>query len=375
METSNTDGGLQYTPEEFTHFFTLAIAKDFLMRASQRRTAFTLVELLVVIAIIGVLVGLLLPAVQAAREAARRMQCSNNLKQIGLGLHNYHSMYKVLPPATVQEMKAVTNHLGTRFQAASTAAGWGWGSFILPMIEQAGLYEQLRPGEVPFAFLNLPNRPDLTPMRQLLTTSIPTFVCPSSTGDKLNNVRTSQNGTAWEYNQGSKDFGGRENTGGIFLGRSNYVACAGGNDLQNIYTTDKAGGIMFVSSATKFRGILDGLSNTIAFGERDTYATKINGVGIDPGAAVWAGARHAGYVDINSNCCQGRGDIWLVGLTNSPINDFSTRHTLQAFSSSHTGGAQFTLCDGSVRFITDSIDATTYENLGNMDDRNVVGEY
>ena len=142
------------------------------MKSMQK--GFTLIELLIVVAIIGILVALLLPAVQAAREAARRMSCQNHLKQLGLALHNYHntfgrlpaSFYRVWPPLST----GTTSTFGT--------PGWGWGTMILPRLEQTALYEQLQVHTT---------RADGSPnMKRLAQTPLPVFRCPSDTGKKLN---------------------------------------------------------------------------------------------------------------------------------------------------------------------------------------------
>jgi prepilin-type N-terminal cleavage/methylation domain-containing protein len=134
----------------------------------RNQRGFTLVELLVVIAIIGILVGLLLPAVQAAREAARRMQCSNNLKQLALSAHNYESSHRVFP---------------TGYIRTSGGAGWGWGALMLPFMEQTALSSQL---QVTRANLDTVLASPPSNMRALMQTPLPTFLCPSDTGAQGN---------------------------------------------------------------------------------------------------------------------------------------------------------------------------------------------
>ena len=145
------------------------------------RKGFTLVELLVVIAIIGILVGLLLPAVQAARAAARRMQCSNNLKQLGLAVHNYHDANKSFPSGFITNYPAGALNTAA-MMSVTQRTHWSWGAFVLPYIEQTALYNTLNPGQSSMdALLATPAG------LAALTTPIPSFVCPSDTGPSLNN--------------------------------------------------------------------------------------------------------------------------------------------------------------------------------------------
>lgn len=337
------------------------------------RSAFTLVELLVVIAIIGILVGLLLPAVQAAREAARRMQCSNNLKQLALSMHNYESAHKVFPPGSI-----IPNTGGVYPPAApgsngSRTAGYSWSMMVMPYIEQKPLYDAT------VALQPLLGRVVENPTsRALLQTTIPTFRCPSDTGETLNVLPSESHfifglevgGTPW-YIDGS--------TAGpkVALAISNYVAMhhhrghqySGGQLLFN--------GGFGPNKATKIGAITDGTSNTICVGER---AYRVGNVIM--GAAVWAGCAAAGHDD----CID---DAWATAR--SPINPTQSVYNKyakqQALSSNHTGGVQVGLFDGSVRFISQNIDFvmaggsnasvadSVYEYLVQKDDGQVVGEY
>ena len=242
------------------------------MKNSRWKSGFTLVELLVVIAIIGVLVGLLLPAVQAAREAARRMSCSNNFKQIGLGLHNYHSAYKELPmqmggtyfAGAGPGMPGPLLNPGHNRLELSALVG------LTPFIEQQALWEQISnayrgPGQTasfsPMGpnsrmTLNNHNTGALGPYAPWLTT-VPTLRCPSDPGEGL----PSQGRTNYVVCQGDASHGSHNG----YRGDNGKLAQGG---AINIRASQR--GVFIPRKATKFRDILDGLSNTIAMGEIPT---------------------------------------------------------------------------------------------------------
>jgi prepilin-type N-terminal cleavage/methylation domain-containing protein/prepilin-type processing-associated H-X9-DG protein len=272
------------------------------------RRAFTLVELLVVIAIIGVLVGLLLPAVQKVREAANRIKCANNLKQIALALHNYHDTNGSLPPG---------------YQAPGFNVGWGWGAFLLPFLEQQNLSTQL--GVSSTAFGGGANPVLATPLTQ---TKLSVYVCPSDTGPALNPFKRDH-------------------------AKSNYRGVAGPY-LPPVYVADvDYGGVLFQNSKVRLTDITDGTSNTLAVGEcvLDVPTTKV--------AAIWVGMDSSGdgVVFISDV-------FWSVDAGDYRLNGPGP----QAFSSRHPGGVQFGLCDGSVRLIHDTADPRQVQILAGRND-------
>jgi type II secretory pathway pseudopilin PulG len=277
--------------------------------------------LLVVIAIIGVLVALLLPAVQAAREAARRMQCGNNLKQIALASHNYHDTYHTFPPAFLH--KEPVNPANGR--GPNNTPFWGWGSFLLPFIEQQPLHEQLNVGTT--HLLVAVNTPILLNMMQK---PIPSFRCPSDVGPPLHNA-------------------GTHRLDGQNTAVSNYV----GNNGSRYYRQRSQGinvGVFVENWSTSFRDILDGTSNTAFFGERRWFMIDIDGNRRLPRAANIFGVRRH-----NANASGANG---AIGSGRVKIN-YNWRHNGRSrtgFSSLHPGGAQFALCDASVRFIPETIE-------------------
>lgn len=369
-------------------------------RRLRSRQAFTLVELLVVIAIIGVLVGLLLPAVQAAREAARRMSCSNNFKQIGLAIHNYHSAYQQMPK----------QGSGTNANSGGGGAGTTIGTIaspgghtrhrlsflvgITPFIEQQALWEQI---SNPFVEDNaaagvwqamgpLPTG-DVSQVGGYAPwmTNIPSYRCPSDPGQGLPS-----------------------------LGRTNYAGCFGdsiqGHQSEAELYTDFNGvsddnrssiarvaqrGAFVPRKVTKFRDILDGLSNTVACGEiitdlgdndirsaparfsGRTLAMVSEGgavsckTGIDPlRPRFWSMAPTPGALTIEPLIDERRGSKWMASYTlysgfftilppNTETCYFGNRHQemVAAASSYHQGGAHVLMGDGAVKFITDSIEA------------------
>jgi len=298
-------------------------------RAPGRRSAFTLVELLVVIAIIGILIALLLPAVQAAREAARRMQCTNNLKQIGLALHNYHDTFKCFPPGAIAFLKSD----GTWVNGE---AEWGFAAFILPYMEQKPLYDQL---DIDTNILDtLADKAH--PLFPLLQTPIESLICPSSKSEPIN---------------------GKNSINGENLGVSNYPGVAGfscrtntpdasGTDLDFPYENN---GIFFACAkkSIAFRDITDGTSNVFAVGERPQRVY----------AAVWPGVGN-----INNKNQMRRSVGWVCYKMNvpAPPNNPARR----GFGSEHPDGANFLLCDGSVQFVSDLIE---FDLGGNADDEDI----
>ena len=284
---------------------------------SRKGRGFTLVELLVVIAIIGILIALLLPAVQAAREAARRSQCSNNLKQLALALHNYHDTHKSFPPGWVR-CQVWDSVIGT---AAPHVSRYGWPSAIMPFIEQSNIYDLLRPNADLHLALQDPVR--LAAMREPLSA----WRCPSDVGDKLNTAQPLHDGNG-EVNVAMSNYVGAYHSGGIGPGNGSFDE----------------------NSKVQMRDYLDGTSNTIIVGER---AYKLGT--IHPNAAVIWGTRGVARANVNRIhylVFSGKGMINSTNESNSTLNNSSG----MGISSTHPGGVQVAFADGSVRFLSEIID-------------------
>ena len=295
-----------------------------LTRSSAKSRGFTLIELLVVIAIIGVLVALLLPAVQQAREAARRTQCKNNLKQIGLALHNYHDAYNQFPPSMIFQ----TQYLTARGNRPLRANGWAWTSFILPYIDQAPLYNQL----------NF-NTSLVTAENQIpIATKLQVAVCPSVPAINYCVV-------------------GAINKPGILA--TNYVANSGSYSLSAYYNSSgvRKNGVFVEDARIGIRDITDGTSNTIAVGETVFWGNgdTANTFYWDPS---WFGRVQAAIPTSDCpECITRNGSVRM-----NPPSIASAVVLRNAFSSKHVGGAQFLLTDGSVRFISESINTTSIDD-------------
>ncbi|MGN6133254.1 MAG: DUF1559 family PulG-like putative transporter [Aureliella sp.] len=285
----------------------------------KRSRGFTLVELLVVIAIIGILVGLLLPAVQAAREAARRMQCSNNLKQIGLAAHNYADAFKRFPS-------------GWSYAGAANREATGWQAMLLPFIEQTNLHAQMRVAQSNLVESLLST--NWQPIVAAVQTPIPSFMCPSDSGYAGNGlIHNDRNFT------GAAGYAAHNYTPGV----SNYIGVTGfGSGRQN---AEENTGIFWGNSGVRFGDITDGTSNTFLAGERDTKNCR---------SGTWVGVR-------NSNGTGSRGVFVVIAHARAKLNESVLPWNNdpdgcgQGFSSLHTGGAQFVSCDGSVRFVSSNI--------------------
>ncbi|MFW6171396.1 MAG: DUF1559 domain-containing protein [Planctomycetota bacterium] len=279
-----------------------------------RDSGFTLVELLVVIAIIGILVALLLPAVQAAREAARRTQCTNNLKQIGLALHNYHDTANAFPAGFV-------------YRGGDGVCNYGWNVAIFPYMEQGAFYDQLSPGTIPLYDRYTDSATDVD--RELLQQAIPNVRCPSDDGPDLAN----------SVNFGNNDY--------FDVALSNYVASAGYGDKP--VRDQECRGMFYGNSWKSFGDINDGSSNTLAVGER-SYGQP--GSGNRQHAATWVGVgqnssfgNHATLRTLARNSFTLNFDYHAAG---SPEN------MGKGCASFHPGGANYLLCDGSVHFISET---------------------
>ena len=309
------------------------------MRHSRKR-GFTLIELLVVIAIIAVLIALLLPAVQQAREAARRTQCKNNLKQMGLALHNYHDTFLTFPPGYVGFIPyddCANSH--------PAGPGWSWGVFILPYIDQTPLYTQLGAGAIKQAVCSTPSGAQSDPAvgnPTLQKVLLSAFVCPSATDPDLNPGRVAGSAHA----------------------KSNYAGVAG-VDWSGVNPAGLKGMFVDATKATiRIRDFVDGTSNTLAVGEKfrrdlDTNLT-VQGPGEYHGA-MWVGLAP------DSRVANAVGQLALTGSSFS-VNGGS----INAFASKHVGGAQFLLADGSVRFLSENAHQDTLSRLGTLNDGQVV---
>lgn len=332
----------------------------------RRDFGFTLVELLVVIAIIGILVALLLPAVQAAREAARRMQCSNNLKQLSLSCHNYHDTYKVLPPGWVEQINPETSVAQSSSNGVSGPGEekWGWGALILPYMEQAPLHNSIKVGHQSLAH-GLDDIP--TGTRAFFKVPNPAYRCPSDVGPPLNNA------------------GSRRQNADHAQATSNYVG-GHSNSWRIINGVPGRSGIFIRNRGRALADVLDGTTNVIMLGERRwQYKRKDNGRIVSTNGANVFGPR----TTHNLGRISGVVGTTLARMNYDARNNGSDKQS--SFSSMHPGGAQFALADGSVTFISETVDynqnqfqrnANTggiandvYERLIVLDDGNPVGNY
>jgi prepilin-type N-terminal cleavage/methylation domain-containing protein/prepilin-type processing-associated H-X9-DG protein len=339
------------------------------MRRRLERTGFTLVELLVVIAIIGILVGLLLPAVQAAREAARRMQCSNNLKQLGLALHNYESIYKRFPGgSTHNDLNSGPND--GNVNNPWTAGPWRKGTplvKLLPQMEQMPLFNQINfMGDVEVQLSQLGYSG--SEGRRLGI-----YICPS---DGTTSTRVSGANQFFNYAPciGNQNMPGQY--GCAQFPNDTHATRAQGILGGNLFMNGNVGhantnlptGISGVFSryrwAAAFSDIVDGTSNVIAMGEILPSCGDHHRGGWYNSNALWTGTT----ARINFNTCGKQG----VSDTAQNCNDFRNWNTSQGYKSDHTGGAQFVFCDGSVAFLSDNIDYLTYQQLGSRNDREAV---
>ncbi|MEW4564812.1 DUF1559 domain-containing protein [Bremerella sp. JC770] len=316
--------------------------------------AFTLVELLVVIAIIGVLIALLLPAVQQAREAARRIQCNNNLKQLGLALHNYHDTYLVFPPGKTGD------DFPDSYTGATAARRLGWTVFIYPFIEQDNLYEQFVP------YMNGTLQLGTPATWPASGTRVAGLNCPSDPNGAKSIGLTSSG------EQRERAF-------------HNYSGCMGstGSMIGSDNSGTQLDGMFFSASEIRMRDVTDGTSNTAMVGEiRLAEAdTSLSGDSGDDwrGFAfnmaapnVWFSTRNppnTATADQLGRCRQDIADMPCVKVSVS--NDNMYLHA----RSMHPGGALVGLADGSVRFIPETIHTDTFQFLGSRNDGQVLGEF
>ncbi|WP_435010691.1 DUF1559 domain-containing protein [Tundrisphaera lichenicola] len=309
----------------------------------RRLDGFTLIELLVVIAIIAVLIALLLPAVQAAREAARRSQCTNNLKQIGLAIHNYFDTNQTFPPGYSSFWKKDSGDQGTAQD--DIGPGWGWASMILPQVEQGPLYNAINFG------LTMTYPQNNT--AQLLRVNV--FLCPSDSPNQLVPVRNEAN-TQTVYTVGS----------------ANYVGMYG---IGEVGEAPGAGnGVFFRNSRVGFRDITDGTSQTFLAGERSHDLSYVTWTGRAIGGWLFPtpsfeGGRNTFSPDPEESFTMILGPIGVEGFTRTP--NHSSAH-VEDYRSWHPGGVNFLFADGSVRFIKNTINEATYQALATRSGGEVI---
>jgi prepilin-type processing-associated H-X9-DG protein len=285
---------------------------------SRQKLGFTLVELVTVRGLVSVGLSVSLPGIQKARNQARLTACKNNLKQLGLAMHNYHDTMNTLPPGwVIKETKA------------EAGPGFGWGTMILPYMDQAALYNQAKFSTPPA-------------LDKLTQTSIPTYLCPEDTAAALNSVRGKFATSNYSGNSGDQ-----------LLPGSIDLPDPGTDAAKKLST-----GIFFHNSRVGFRDITDGLSNTIMVGEKS----------VSSAAGIWVGVRSNQNAGDSVTDCNHRSKLNAV---------------IHSFSSLHEGGANFLLCDGSVRFVTNTVESKesadkpegVYQKLAHKSDGEVISNF
>lgn len=317
----------------------------------QQKSGFTLIELLVVIAIIAILIALLLPAVQQAREAARRSQCKNQLKQIGLAMHNYHEAHLTLPLGGVQ---STHNHDGSPLN--NNRDCWGFAARILPFIDQAPMYNTIN--------WSVRSNGNGTVNREHRLSKVPVFVCASD-----DEIVTESGNNTW----GSRIY--------------NYVGCFGTTtyDARNltrggVTTTGKVGLFEF-DRAIKIRDCTDGMSNTLMVGEIIT-PVRFNTWGAMGRTINLMGTGFTTFYTPNTQsddellrCHADLGSNLGARCTQTGVGSQEYQKHVVSLRSWHTGGVHVVLGDGAVRFLSENIDLGTYRALAGRSDGLVVGEF
>ncbi|WP_417389321.1 DUF1559 domain-containing protein [Gimesia sp.] len=301
----------------------------------KNRKGFTLIELLVVIAIIAILIALLLPAVQQAREAARRNSCKNNLKQIGLALHNYHDSFTSLPPGSI------VWYNGSRYNGH----GWTWHASILPYLDQGNLYDAIQ-GPDSSGMGAESGGVNSTKQQLAGQTVLSVFWCPSQPDVTYGAQKNDYSPSNYNGNMGTLiGYSGDNCYGGSVTDAAGMTAP---NGCMN------ADGVFFISSNVAFRDITDGLSNTILVSEvidsgGDTE--MLGGYGSD--------RKHCFSNGADGNPPTEMTEYLIAAENNDPINGYAE----EAAGSYHTGGAQFVFGDGRVRFLSENMDMALYRAL------------
>ena len=325
----------------------------------RRSRGFTLIELLVVIAIIAILIALLLPAVQQAREAARRSQCKNNMKQIGVALHNYNETHGSFPIGS--------GIMASDCGGARSAIRAPWTVLILPFLDKVDVYNQFD-FESQFKVTSTTNTVPLEPNNSAVNNNVNVYHCPSFPAPD-------------------------------FLHTNYFGVMGGGEDNATCLSATRHGrafwsnGIMFVNSHVQIRDITDGTNNTFLVGETK-YQLGPNGrsdhARVYWASTLWAGGTEwsvpsvlAAATDIRINEYDGDGNSGDTGFGPSSASSYGTVNSNAAtyclqgrtFGSMHEGGCHFLLADGSVHFANENIDMDAYQNLAMRNDKNVVGEW
>ncbi|QDT67022.1 DUF1559 domain-containing protein [Calycomorphotria hydatis] len=352
---------------------------------THKRFAFTLIELLVVIAIIAILIALLLPAVQQAREAARRSSCKNNLKQVGLALHNYHDAHRTFPIGWIWQEEPTTDR-----------SGWGWSAYLLPFMEQSTIYNNLEVGTFTLDQA-VGDAAKLAVMQQ----KVATFRCPSDTGPDLVDGGTNNN---WRTINGQEvaatNYVGNNGHHPIHTGWTAMYGTDGTHTDSGTAPSRDPTGFFWRNSRVRMRDATDGTSNSIIVGERSYELTN---PGANPHSSPsplanfsnWScgmGTLYGGdrigtpteeRAALTSQVGTGQDPINAAGCTSCSASWAKIDACGRGFASRHVGGAQFVFADGSVHFLSENIDQngsgstvdSTYDRLLSINDGDVVGEF